>query len=62
MGLLFGANHANELSWIKTARSCIGQKEIKGAKHNQIVIELWRAAFEATAQPIPAETAITKNR
>ena len=44
----------NELNWIKIARNYVGVKEIKGAKHNPIVIELWRAAFEATAQPVPA--------
>ena len=44
----------NELSWIKTARSYIGQKEIKGVKHNPIVLELWASAFKAKNQPIPA--------
>lgn len=44
----------NELNWIATARSYIGQKEIKGEKHNQIVLELWASAFKAKNQPIPA--------
>lgn len=44
----------NELSWIKTARSYIGQKEIKGVKHNPIVLELWDSAFKAKNQAVPA--------
>ncbi len=44
----------NELNWIKIAREYVGTKEIKGVKHNPIVLELWRLAFEATKQPIPA--------
>ena len=44
----------NELSWIKIARDCIGHREIKGSKHNPIVLELWQAAFEATNQPVTA--------
>lgn len=39
-----------ELDWIKIARGYLGTREIKGAKHNPIVIELWRAAFAATGQ------------
>ena len=44
----------NELSWIKIARDHKGTGEIKGGKHNPIVLELWRAAFEATNQPVTA--------
>lgn len=42
----------NELKWIAEARKYIGTKEIKGAKHNELVLELWRAAFEAINEPI----------
>lgn len=44
----------NELNWIKIARGYLGTREIKGAKHNPIVLELWRAAFKATNQPVTA--------
>lgn len=44
----------NELKWVQTARSYIGQKEIKGAKHNPIVLELWASAFKAKNQAVPA--------
>lgn len=36
----------NELNWIKIARDCIGQREIKGAKHNPLIVEMWRVASE----------------
>ena len=42
----------SELKWVAEARKYIGTKEIKGAKHNDLVLGLWRAAFEATNQPI----------
>lgn len=44
----------NELNWISIAKQYIGQKEIKGTKHNPIVLELWRGAFDATKQAMPA--------
>ncbi|MDO4442201.1 MAG: TIGR02594 family protein [Moraxella sp.] len=40
----------NELSWVKTARSYIGQTEIKGAKHNPLIVEMWKTGFNATNQ------------
>lgn len=43
----------NELNWIKTARNYIGQTEIKGVKHNPIVLELWASAFKAKNQAVP---------
>lgn len=36
-----------ELPWIKTARSLIGTREIKGAKHNPLIVEMWKAASAA---------------
>ena len=36
----------NELSWIKIARDCIGYREIKGGKHNPLIVEMWRVASE----------------
>ncbi len=44
----------NELNWLKIAREYIGQKEINGTKHNPIIVQLWKLAFEATKQPMPA--------
>ncbi len=43
-----------ELNWLKIAREYIGQKEINGTKHNPIIVQLWKLAFEATKQPMPA--------
>lgn len=40
----------NELSWVKTARSYIGQTEIKGARHNPLIVEMWKTGFNATNQ------------
>ncbi|AKG09351.1 hypothetical protein AAX05_03245 [Moraxella bovoculi] len=39
-----------ELNWIKTARTYIGQTEIKGARHNPLIIEMWKTGFNATNQ------------
>lgn len=44
----------NELNWIAEAKKYIGIKEVKGVKHNPIILELWKSAFEATNQPMPA--------
>lgn len=48
------SNQANELKWIAIARELIGTQEIVGAKHNPVVLELWRLAFEAVNQTTPA--------
>lgn len=37
----------NELKWIKTARSLIGVREVKGAKHNPAIVKMWAKASEA---------------
>lgn len=44
----------NELKWVQIARQYIGQQEIKGVKHNPIVLELWASAFKAKNQAVPA--------
>lgn len=44
----------NELSWVKIARSYIGQKEIKGANHNPTILALWQEAFKNKGLPTPA--------
>lgn len=36
----------NELSWIKIARNYIGTKEIKGSKHNPVIVGFWGRAFK----------------
>lgn len=36
-------NLANELPWIKVARSLIGEREIKGPRHNSIILRMWQA-------------------
>ncbi|ELA08716.1 hypothetical protein MOMA_09161 [Moraxella macacae 0408225] len=45
---------ANELKWIANARKLVGITEIKWAKHNPVIIGLWRSAFEAVGQQPPA--------
>ncbi|UYZ80387.1 TIGR02594 family protein [Moraxella bovis] len=42
----------NELKWIAHGRKLVGTKEIKGLKHNPVILSLWRSAFEATSQPL----------
>lgn len=44
----------NELKWVAEARKYIGTKEIKGVKHNPVILELWKLAFDATGQATPA--------
>ncbi|UZA15841.1 TIGR02594 family protein [Moraxella bovis] len=44
----------SELKWVAEARKYIGTKEIKGVKHNPIVLELWACAFKAKNQAVPA--------
>lgn len=44
----------NELKWVQIARQYIGQQEIKGVKHNPIVLEFWASAFKAKNQAVPA--------
>lgn len=39
-----------ELSWVGVGRSRIGTHEIKGAKHNPLVLAMWETAFAATGQ------------
>lgn len=40
----------NELNWVAAARNCIGTTEIKGAKHNPLIVEMWEVGFTATNQ------------
>ncbi|WII96009.1 TIGR02594 family protein [Moraxella haemolytica] len=40
----------NELKWVQIARQYIGQQEIKGVKHNPLVVEMWTTGFTATNQ------------
>lgn len=42
-----------ELTWVEYGRKFIGTKEIKGAKHSHIILELWQSAFKAKNLPIP---------
>lgn len=44
----------NELKWVAEARKYIGTKEIKGVKHNPVILGLWKSAFDATNQATPA--------
>lgn len=44
----------SELKWVRIARSYIGTKEIKGVKHNPVVLALWQEAFKAKGQAVPA--------
>ncbi len=44
----------SELKWVVEARKYIGTKEIKGVKHNPIILELWKSALDATGQAAPA--------
>lgn len=44
----------NELKWVAEARKYIGATEIKGVKHNPIILELWASAFKAKNQAVPA--------
>lgn len=44
----------NELKWVAEARKHIGTKEIKGVKHNPVILGLWKSAFDATNQATPA--------
>ncbi len=44
----------NELNWVHIARGYVGTKEVKGDKHNPIVLELWASAFKAKNQAVPA--------
>jgi uncharacterized protein (TIGR02594 family) len=37
------ANLQNEPAWIKTAKSLIGQSEIKGPRHNPLIIKMFEA-------------------
>lgn len=42
----------HELPWLTIAKSYIGTKEIKGTKHNPVILGLWELAFKATHQPV----------
>ena len=44
----------NELKWVAEARKYISAIEIKGVKHNPIILELWASAFKAKNQAVPA--------
>lgn len=44
----------NELKWVAEARKYIGTKEIKGVKHNPVILGFQKSAFDATNQAIPA--------
>ena len=39
-----------ELEWVAVGRSKIGTYEIKGAKHNPVIVAMWELAFQATNQ------------
>lgn len=39
-----------ELEWVAAGRSKIGTLEIKGAKHNPVIVAMWTLAFQATNQ------------
>jgi len=39
-----------ELSWVAEARAKIGTYEIKGPKHNPLIVAMWTVAFQATKQ------------
>lgn len=40
----------NELVWVDEARKLIGTTEIKGVKHNPLIVEMWKVGFTATGQ------------
>lgn len=40
----------SELEWVGIGRSKIGTYEIKGAKHNAVILAMWQLAFQATNQ------------
>jgi len=40
----------NELEWLNVARPLIGTHEIKGAKHNPLIVSMFEVAFQATKQ------------
>ena len=40
----------NELVWVAAGRGRIGTHEIKGAKHNPLIVAMWELAFSATGQ------------
>lgn len=39
-----------ELEWVGVGRSKIGTFEVKGAKHNPVIVAMWELAFQATNQ------------
>lgn len=41
-----------ELDWVAVGRSKIGTYEIKGAKHNPVIVAMWELAFQATNQKL----------
>ena len=41
-----------ELEWVAVGRSKIGTFEIKGAKHNPVIVAMWELAFQATNQKL----------
>lgn len=40
----------SELIWIEEAKRKIGTYEIMGRRHNPMILEMWRVAFEAKSQ------------
>ncbi|HAV4196710.1 TPA: TIGR02594 family protein [Acinetobacter baumannii] len=40
----------SELSWLAAGRARIGTHEIKGVKHNPLIVSMWEVAFQATNQ------------
>lgn len=44
----------NELPWITNARKYIGTKEIKGQKHNPVIIALWKLAYKSKGLTMPS--------
>lgn len=39
-----------ELDWVNEGRAKIGTYEIKGAKHNPLIVAMWTLAFQATGK------------